>query len=65
MNQSCLDYTYGKLGNEYKISLYNDDQIMTINKSEDLEKFKFIGINCFEEIQSSSDFYSFLNQSFP
>jgi hypothetical protein len=62
MKQSCLYYTNGKLGNEYKIPLYNDDQIMTINQSkdlEDLDNFKFIGINCFEEILSSSDFYSF------
>jgi hypothetical protein len=63
MKQSCLFYSKGEeLFNLYKNPLYNDDQIVTINKSEDLEdleNFKFIGINCFEEILSSSDFYSF------
>jgi hypothetical protein len=62
MKQSCLYNTVLGLGNFYKNPLYNDDQIITINKSEDLEdleNFKFIGINCFEEILSSSDFYSF------
>jgi hypothetical protein len=47
------------LSNFFKIPLYNDDQIMTINKSEDLENFEFVGINCFEEILNSSDYYSF------
>ena len=60
MKQSCLFYSEKDiLPNLYKNSLYNDDQIVTINKSEDLENFEFIGINCFEEILSSSDFYSF------
>jgi hypothetical protein len=60
MKQSCLFYSLEEiLVNLYKNSLYNDDEIVTINKSEDLENFKFIGINFFEEILSSSDFYSF------
>jgi hypothetical protein len=60
MKQSCLFYSKGEeLGNLYKNPLYNDDQIITANKSKNLKKFKFIGINCFEEILSSSDFYSF------
>ena len=59
MKQSCLflNKEERELGNFYKTSLYNDDQIITVNKSENLENFKFIGINCFEEILSSSDFY--------
>ena len=61
MKQSCLflekKNIYEKLGNFFKTSLYNYDQIITVNKSENLEIFKFIVINCFEEILSSSDFY--------
>jgi hypothetical protein len=49
----------GGLYNLFKTSLYKDDQIIAINKSEDLENFKLIGINCFEEILSASDFYQF------
>ena len=61
MKRSCLFLKEEEegLGNLFKTSHYNDDQIMTINKREDLENFEFIGINCFEEILSSSDFYSF------
>ena len=47
----------GEILNLYKNPIYNDDQIMTINKRENLVNFEFIGINCFEEILTSSDFY--------
>ena len=65
MKESCLIYSGQYLLNLYKTHLYNDDKIMTFNKNEDLKDFKFVGINCFEEILNTSDFYSFLNQSFP
>ena len=62
MKHSCLfynSYKNGIIGNMFKTSLYNDDQMMNINNGEDLENLKYIGINCFEEILSYSDFYSF------
>jgi hypothetical protein len=51
--------------NFYKSTFYNYDQILSSNSNEDLNKYKVIGINCYEEILNSSDFVSFKNQSFP
>jgi hypothetical protein len=56
MKESCLIYN-GDLLNLFKTHLYSDDKIMTFNKNEDLKNFKFVGINCFEEILNTSDFY--------
>jgi hypothetical protein len=58
MKESCLIYNEDLL-NLFKTHLYSDDKIMTFNKNEDLKNFKFVGINCFEEILNTSDFYSF------